>query len=90
MKKFFRFIVLCALMTVALTVCAFAAADTLKVGLYYGDNALFSANLQNYRGSGYDLGWFDEVTRDFVSVGYLTEEKISMTADGNVYISGGS
>ena len=62
----------------------------LKVGLYYGSSALFSANLQNYQGSGYELGWFDEESREFYYVGYLTEEKISMTVDGNIYISGGS
>ena len=90
MRKFFRTLLTCALLTVVLTVSAHAAGDTLKVGLYYGSDALFSANLQNYRGSGYQLGWFDEGSREFVAVASLTEEKISMTADGNIYISGGS
>ena len=35
------------------------------------------------------LGRFDEESREFYYVGYLTEEKISMTVDGNIYISGG-
>ena len=87
MRKFLRIFFLCTFLTVTLTGFAHAAADTLKVGLYYGSNALYSANLQNYRGSGYELGWFDESSRDFLSVGYLAEEKISMTADGNIYIS---
>lgn len=90
MNKFFRSFFLCTFLMVTLTVSAHAAEDTLKVGLNYGSSALFSANLQNYRGSGYELGWFDENTREFVPVGYLDEEKISMTADGNIYISGGS
>lgn len=90
MNKFFRTFFLCMFLTVTLTVSAHASEDTLKVGLYYGSNALFSANLQNYRGSGYALGWFDEASREFIPVGYLAEEKISMTADGNIYISGGS
>lgn len=90
MSKFFRTFFLCMFIAVTLTVYARAAEDTLKVGLYYGGNALFSANLQNYQGSGYYLGWFDEGSRDFVEIGYLNEEKISMTADGNIYISGGS
>ena len=52
------------------------------MGLYYGSSALPSANLQNYQGSGYRLGWFDEESRDFVEVGWLEEEKITMSADG--------
>ena len=78
------------LTAVTLTVSARAAEDTLRVGLNYGGSALYSANLQNFQGSGYYLGWFDESTRDFVQAGYLEEEKISMTADGTIYISGGS
>ena len=90
MKKFLRVAALCFFTAVILTAGAFASEDTLKVGLYYGSGALFSANLQNYQGSGYELGWFDEGSREFYPVGYLSEEKISMTADGNIYISGGS
>lgn len=90
MRKFFRTFLTCAFMVVILTVSARAAESTVKAGLYYGDNALFSANLQNYRGSGYELGWFDEGTREFIAIASLAEEKISMTADGNIYISGGS
>lgn len=78
------------LTAVTLAVSAHATEDMIKVGLYYGSNALYSANLQNYEGSGYRLGWFDENTRDFQEIGYLTEEKISMTADGTIYISGGT
>jgi len=90
MKRFFRTFCFCLLSTVILGGFAFAATNTLKVGLYYGDSALFSANLQNYRGSGYDIGWFDEDTRQFFTIGYLTDEKISMTVDGTIYISGGA
>ena len=90
MKKLLRVICLCFFTAVILTAGAFASENTLKVGLYYGSSALFSANLQNYQGSGYELGWFDEESREFYYVGYLTEEKISMTVDGNIYISGGS
>lgn len=90
MKKLFLTFFLCMLTVVTLTVSARAAEDIIKVGLYYGDDALFSANLQNYQGSGYDLGWFDESTRAFNAIGHLNEEKISMTAGGTVYISGGT
>ena len=90
MKKLLRVICLCFFTAVILTAGAFASENTLKVGLYYGSSALFSANLQNYQGSGYELGWFDEESREFYYVGYLPEEKISMTVDGNIYISGGA
>ena len=90
MNKFLRTFFLCMLTAVTLTVSARAAEDTLRVGLNYGGSALYSANLQNFQGSGYYLGWFDESTGDFVQAGYLEEEKISMTADGTIYISGGS
>ena len=90
MNKFLRTFFLCMLTAVTLTVSARAAEDTLRVGLNYGGSALYSANLQNFQGSGYYLGWFDESTGEFVQAGYLEEEKISMTADGTIYISGGS
>ena len=86
MNKFLRTFFLCMLTAVTLTVSARAAEDTLRVGLNYGGSALYSANLQNFQGSGYYLGWFDESTGDFVQAGYLEEEKISMTADGTIYI----
>ena len=89
MYKFLRTFLLCSFLTVILTVYAYAAEDTLKVGLYYGSNALFSANLQNEQGSGYSLGWFDETTRAFTEIGQLSNEKISMTADGAIYIKSG-
>ena len=41
MKKFLRTFFLCMLAAVTMTVYARAAEDTLKVGLYYGDDALF-------------------------------------------------
>ena len=90
MRKFLLTFFLCMLTAVTMTVYARAAEDTLKVGLYYGSGALFSANLQNFQGSGYHLGWFDENTRDFMEAGFLAHEKISMTADGTFYVSGGA
>ena len=90
MKKFLRTLFLCMLTAATLTVYALAAEDTIKVGLFYGSGALYSANLQNYQGAGYHLGWFDENSRAFNEIGYLGDEKISMTASGTIYISGGA
>ena len=60
--------------------------STLKIGLYYGDTALTSANLQNAAGygSGYDFGYYDN-NRDFVPLGAWTgEERITMVMDRNM------
>jgi len=64
--------------------------DMLKVGIKYGSDAMFSANLQNFDGAGrgYDFGYFD-ARRQFVPLGAGTDEnKISVTVDTHVYISG--
>lgn len=60
--------------------------DTLKVGLRYGGTALFSANLENAVGEGYEFGFFDE-DREFESIGWTDEIAISMTAAGDIYMS---
>lgn len=88
MRKFLYTFFLCMLTAVTLTVSARAAENVIKAGLYYGTGALYSANLENYEGSGYELGWFDEATRAFHRIGFLSETAISMTADGNIYRSG--
>lgn len=61
--------------------------DTLKVGLRYGSTALFSANLENAVGEGYEFGFFNE-NREFESVGWTEEIAISMTAAGDIYMTG--
>ena len=60
--------------------------DMVKVGLKYGSSALFSANLENAIGEGYEFGYFDE-ERDFVSLGETGEIAISMTAAGTIYMN---
>ncbi|MDR2614990.1 MAG: SpoIID/LytB domain-containing protein, partial [Oscillospiraceae bacterium] len=62
--------------------------EILRVGMYYGGSALPSANLQNVSGygSGFEFGWFDKDTREFVSIGAVTyETKITMMRDSNMY-----
>lgn len=73
----------------ALTAVSAAAAsdDTVKVGLRYGSSALFSANLENAVGYGYAFGYFDD-GREFESLGWTDETTISMTAAGDIYMSG--
>lgn len=60
--------------------------DTLKVGLRYGSSALFSANLENAVGEGYEFGFFEDDC-SFESVGWTEETAISMTAAGDIYMS---
>jgi stage II sporulation protein D len=60
--------------------------DTLKVGLRYGGTALFSANLENAVGEGYEFGFFNEA-REFELIGWTDEIAISMTAAGDIYMT---
>ncbi len=93
MRKLFRFAALCLLLGACLGAGARAMDnDMIKVGIKYGNDAMFSANLQNYNdtvaGLGYAMGYFDG-DRVFVPLGVETDEyKISVTIDGNFYASG--
>lgn len=62
-----------------------AEKDTLKVGLRYGSGALFSANLLNEEGRGYEFGYFD-AGRNFHAFGSTGETAISITAAGNIAV----
>lgn len=57
----------------------------VKVGLRYGSSALFSANLENAVGSGYEFGYYED-DRSFIPLGWTGETAISMTAAGPVYM----
>ncbi|MCR5826751.1 MAG: SpoIID/LytB domain-containing protein [Oscillospiraceae bacterium] len=91
MKTKCKTALVCLLLCLLCSVSAHAMVnDTLKVGVKYGAEAMFSANLQNFDGAGlgYDFGYFDSARR-FVPLGMQTEEnKISVTIDEHVYISG--
>lgn len=73
----------------ALTAVSAAALenDTIKVGLRYGSTTLFSANLENDVGDGYEFGYFND-NREFEALGWTDERTISMTAAGDIYMSG--
>ncbi len=91
------------LLTAALLVGTYIAApttaqaytpdlETMKIGLYYGSNAMPSANLQNVTGygSGYQFGILDD-DRNFVPLGAQTSEiKISILRDRNMYYDASS
>ena len=86
MKKLFFLISAFVLLMASATVSASAVTnDMVKVGLYYGSDALYSANAQvvTDKGEGFELGYYDE-DRDFISLGYIEENSISVTPDGNI------
>ncbi len=59
-----------------------------RVGLYYGSNALPSANLANEAGRGYSFGYFDSQDT-FIKVGETELEKITIIKDKLMYYGGG-
>ncbi len=61
----------------------------VRCGLYYGTDALLSANLANEIGSGYLFGYFD-ADAAFHPVASTPEEKITMMKDTNMYMLSGS
>lgn len=87
MKKIVKIAITVMLMLTALAVSAAAVPDanpTVRVGLYYNTSALVSANLQNKVGQGYRLGFFDS-RGDFISLWTISDIKITMANDQNLY-----
>lgn len=59
----------------------------LRVGLYWGEDAMEAANLLNETGSGYAFGYYED--RRFVSLGYTDETAVTMLKDWSMYLAGG-
>ena len=64
-------------------------ADTVRVGLKYGDAALQAASLKNVVGSGFLFGYYDE-NRNFQTLGRTAETALTMIEDTNVSLSAGT
>ena len=62
--------------------------EVVRVGLYYGANALPTANLANEVGSGYTYGYYSG--SEFISVGSTWREKITIAKDSLIYLASGS
>ena len=79
----------------AIIICAtaiFAAPEanpTVRVGLYYNNNAMPSANLQNIEGAGYRFGFFDSTHTFIPQYSTSSTNRISMLKDKNLYYSDG-
>ncbi len=61
--------------------------DIIRVGLYYANDALPTANLQNYIGSGFEFGYFNS-EYNFVSLAWTDETAITMAKDKTLYLNG--
>lgn len=86
MKKSAKFVLFLVIFTALCAGSAFAVVnDMVKVGIKYGSSALFSANLENEVGTGYDFGYYN-AERQFISLGHTGEITISMTPAGAVYV----
>ncbi|MGM9661890.1 MAG: SpoIID/LytB domain-containing protein [Oscillospiraceae bacterium] len=91
MKKLLFLLSTLTLLLALSTVSAAAVTNgVVKVGLYYGSSALYSANamIEDGTASGFQFGYYDE-SRSFVSLGDLAETSVSVTPDGNIAYSGG-
>ena len=87
--KFMQFAALCLAICLAVGFAPARAAavtidPTLRVGLFYGGNALPGANLLNEVGGGYRLGYFDS-NLNFQQLGYTSQTAISVVKTQNVY-----
>ncbi len=84
MKKF----LICISILFLLSVFALAAPEsnpTVRVGLYYGSDAMISANLQNIEGEGYSFGYFDSSHSFIPQYSNSSTNRISMLKDTNIY-----
>ena len=85
-------LLLCAALLTAVLPNRAAAAyseQVIRVGLYYGSNAMPTANLENEVGAGYQFGTFSS-DGSFTALGSTDEIQITICKDANLYLSGGS
>ena len=85
-KKLFALMLVVTFFAQSMISASAARTEIIKVGLRYADTALFSANLENAEGEGYEFGYYDG-DRDFESFGWTDETAISMTAAGTIYMN---
>lgn len=73
--------------TQAITASELSANMNIRIGLRYGEDALYSANLQNVTGYGvgYTAGYFDS-NDNFVPLQYISDTEITMSLSGSTYI----
>lgn len=90
MKQKLRLCLVTICLSLLCTSAALAASDQdmVRIGLFYGDGALASANLENSSGSGYRFGTYDGAGQ-FVHLGSTTQTQISMLKTETMYLNNG-
>ena len=68
---------------------AVSGGQILRVGLYYGSDALDGANLSNSMGSGFRFGYYDS-SNQFIALAYTEQTAISVVKTENVYYGTGT
>lgn len=86
MKKLLWTLLFLASVSVFPTTASAGDSNLIKVGLRYGDTAMFAANLENAEGEGYQFGWYDQY-RNFQTVGSTDETTITMIAADDIYMN---
>ncbi len=83
-------IIIGLLVALPLPVSALSENPYVRIGLYYGSDAITSANLENKSGygSGYRFGFFDD-SYNFTQVDSTSYTQISMLKNVNQYLSNG-
>ena len=84
MKKFLISITVILLFSLCFA-SAYDANPIVRVGLYYGNDAMPSANLQNIEGLGYRFGFFDSSHTFIQQYSTNATNRISMLKDKNLY-----
>lgn len=65
------------------------SGEAIRIGLYYGEDALPAANLENAVGEGYYLGYTGE-DGEFCALAKTGQTQITMLKTQNMYYAGGS
>lgn len=91
-KRIAAFLLSCVMSVMVFGVSGGVTADavdtdiTLRVGLYYDSTALSKAQLENADGTGYTLGYYDDMT--FVSLDSVSNTAITMqVVSGSIQVS---
>ncbi len=79
----FALLLPCVLMSASAAPGNYGTRDYIRVGLNYASNSLYSANLTNRVGSGFELGFYDNYG-DFYSLGVVGNKNISVCVDDNL------
>ncbi len=95
-RKFVRILALCGVLALMVSIGAAAAptaaasasdisGQIIRVGLYYGSDAMDGANLANDAGAGFQFGYYDSANQFIPLASYSGTDTISIVKTENVY-----